>query len=259
MDLRSELDPWRVICAKLFELSSHDIPEVIERTGLVVDWSLSERENYSHTYRKAAYRPRINSAYEHLQEHDRLRVVNITASELANRGKGDEMNSDLQKINWRIDSGHLVPANVEVSELFFPEGTQHDAYVQIRRIFQKATKLLTVIDPYIDSSLFTLLKTVADSSIEVELLTDKYPPDFILEARKFLSQHTKMRLSVKKSKTFHDRFIIVDGKECWHVGTSIKDAGLRVFMLNEIEDCGNRATLIAQLNNTRSAATHVTI
>lgn len=255
MTSRSELDPWRVICAKLFEISSHDIPEVIERTGLAADWSLSDLQDYSHTYRKTAYRPRINTAYERLGEQDRLRVANITASELVAREKGDELNSDLQKIGWRIDGARLTPATAEVSELFFPVGTQHDAYVEIRRILQKVTSSLTIIDPYVDSSLFTVLKTIAGTSIDVELLTYKIPVDFVHEARTFLSQHANIRLSVKKSKEFHDRFIIVDGKECWHVGASIKDAGIRVFMLNEMEDNGNRTALIAQLNSTRSAAT----
>jgi len=259
MTSTSGLDPWRVICAKLFELSSHDIPEVIERTGLVVDWSLNDRQDYSHTYRKNAYRPRINTAYEQLGAEDRLRVANITASELVGRGKGDELNSDLQKIGWRIEGGRLTPATAEVSELFFPVGAQHDAYVEIRKILQKATISLKVIDPYVDSSLFTVLKTISGTSIEVELLTYKMPSDFVHEARTFLSQHTNIRLSAKTSKEFHDRFIIVDGKECWHVGASIKDAGIRVFMLNEVEDNGNRTALISQLDRTWSAATEVNI
>lgn len=189
MTSRSELDPWRVICAKLFKLSSHDIPRVIERTGLAVDWSLNDRQDYSDSCRQRAYRPRINTAYELLGEQDRLRVANITGSELVDRGKGDELNSDLQKIGWRIDGGHLMPATAEVSELFFPVGTQHDAYVEIRRILQKATFSLTIIDPYVNSSLLTVLKTISGPSIEVKLLTYKMPEDFVLEARAFRSQH----------------------------------------------------------------------
>lgn len=259
MTSKSGLNPWRVLCAKLFELSSYDIPAVIEKTGLVVDWSLTEEQNYSDKYRKAAYRPRINSAYDQLEEPDRLRVANITASEIIAHKNGEELNADLEKIGWHIDeTGHLAPASAEISELFFPVGTQHDAYVEIRRIFQSATVSLSIIDPYVDSSLFTALKTV-DGAIKVELLTSKVPPDFLHESKKLLSQHPNIRLSIKKSKEFHDRFIVVDNKECWHVGASIKDAGIRVFMLNKVEDDGNRAALIAQLNNAWSLATEESI
>ena len=74
---RSELDPWRVILACLFEIDSHEIPRVIDASGLAVDWGLTERENYSDKYRKAAYRPRINRAYEALRGDDQLRVAFI--------------------------------------------------------------------------------------------------------------------------------------------------------------------------------------
>ena len=60
-EAKSDLDPWRIICGHLFEIDSYSIPELIDKTGMEVDWSLTDRQNYSHTYRKAAYRPRINS------------------------------------------------------------------------------------------------------------------------------------------------------------------------------------------------------
>ncbi len=257
---KSELDPWRIVCANLFELSSYDIPAVIEKTGLVVDWSLNDRQNYMDKYRKAEYRPRINSAYDKLDEANRLRAVSIATAEIVARGKGEELNSDLQKIGWHIDErGQLTPSSAELSELFFPVGKQHDAYVELRRILQKTTVSLAIIDPYVDSSLFAVLKTVAGASIAVELLTSKMSPDFLHEARQFLSQYSNIQLSIRKSREFHDRFIIIDSKECWHVGASIKDAGLRVFMLSEVEDGGNRAALLAQLGSSWSAATKVSI
>ncbi len=259
MTSKSGLDPWRVICKKLYELSSYEIPDVIDKTGLAVDWSLDERQDYSHTYRKAAYRPRINTAYEFLGQENRLRVAYIVGSELVSRGKGDELNADLQKIGWRLDAGRLTPATAEVSELFFPVGTPHDAYVETRRVLQKATSSITIVDPYVDSSLFTVLGTISSPSMSVELLTYKVPSDFSHEARTFLSQHTNIELSVRKSKEFHDRFIILDGEECWHVGASIKDAGMRAFMLSKVEDTGNRTALIEQVKITWSAATVVSI
>lgn len=73
------------------------------------------------------------------------------------------------------------------------------------------------------------------------------------------SDHSTTNILIRTSREFHDRFIIVDGKECWHVGASIKDAGIRVFMLNEVEDNGNRSALISQLNSSWSVATEVSI
>ena len=144
---KSELDPWRVICGHLFELDSYYIPEIIDKTGMPVNWTLTEREDGSHTYRKAAYRSRINAAYESLSEQDRLRVAHIVASELSDRGHADTLNATLEKIGWRIEQGRLIPTRADVKELFFPRDTQHDAYLEIRRLFQNAKSSITIIDP----------------------------------------------------------------------------------------------------------------
>lgn len=250
MKKTSELDPWRVICSELFKLSGYEIPEIIDKTGLVVDWSLTDRQNYSHATRKNEYRPRINNAYESLSEQRRLRVSHITVSELANRGKAGELTTNLEKIGWSLHDGQLVPATADMSELFFPVGTQHDAYVEIKRLFQKATTSLDIIDPYVDSSFFTVIGTISEKPLTIKLLTHNMPSDFSHEKSKFLVQHKQLTLEVKKSREFHDRFIILDEKECWHLGASIKDAGIRAFMVHQIQDFENQMALINQVKTT---------
>ena len=91
----SQLNPWRVICGFLFELDSYFIPEIIDKTGLAVDWSLSERENYSHKYRKDAYRPRINAAYNGVSDEGKLRVAFCVAHELTKRIESEKINNAL--------------------------------------------------------------------------------------------------------------------------------------------------------------------
>ena len=51
---------------------------------------------------------------------------------------------------------------------------------------------------------------------------------------KFNSQYPK--LTVKISKDFHDRFLIIDRKEVYHIGASIKDAGKKSFGITKLED-----------------------
>ena len=57
-------------------------------------------------------------------------------------------------------------------------------------------------------------------------LTDK-------DVAKLNSQYPK--LAVKISKDFHDRFIIIDRKEVYHIGASIKDAGKKSFGITKLE------------------------
>ena len=154
--MRDELDPWRVILTSLFELDSYDIPQIIDKSGMTVDWTLTERENYSNKYRKDAFRPRINESYDALSKDNRLRVAYIVTEELINHGLEEKLNSALARIDWQIAEGKLCPASRPVSELFFARGSQHDAYVEIKNILLSAKRLLRLIDPYIDGTIVTI-------------------------------------------------------------------------------------------------------
>jgi hypothetical protein len=127
---------------------------------------------------------------------------------------------NLKSIGWGMENGQLVPATADVSELFFPVGTQHDAYTEIKKLLQKANTSLDIVDPYVDSSLFKVLGTISMNSLKIKLLTHKMPSDFSHEKSRFLLQHNQLNLEVRKSKEFHDRFIILDKTECWHLGAS---------------------------------------
>ncbi len=106
---KSGLDPWRIICGHLFEIDSYYIPELIDKTGIEVDWSLTGRQDYSHKYRKAAYRPRINSVYQSLSTNDQLRVSYTIVAELVKMGNIDALDNDLRRIGWSIAEDKLVP------------------------------------------------------------------------------------------------------------------------------------------------------
>lgn len=256
---KSDLDPWRIICGHLFEIDSYYIPELVDKTGMEVDWSLTDRQNYSHKYRKAAYRPRIDFAYQSLSTDDQLRVSYTIVAELAKMGNIDALDNDLKRIGWSIAEDKLVPIGTDVKEIFFSKDSQHDAYVQIRQIIQEATTSIIVIDPYIDSSIFTVFKTASPQSLNFRVLTFRPPSDFVHEAQKFLSQFNKCKIEIRKTKEFHDRFIVLDAINCWHIGCSIKDAGNKAFMISKIEDNANRDALVAQVKSTWANAKVVNI
>jgi hypothetical protein len=164
-----------------------------------------------------------------------------------------------RKLVWTVEGMELLPTAREITELFFPKGSQYDAYIEIRAIFQKVTSRILIIDPYVDGSLFLLLASATTSHVQVYILTFKTPPDFILEAKKFLAQHPRFSLEVKVTSEFHDRFLILDQTAFYHIGASIKDAGNRAFMISQIEDADNRSALRAQHQQIWSRATPVAL
>lgn len=243
----SSLHPWPALRGLLLELSSYEVPMVVDRAGLMVDWALSSQQDFSNKMRIAAYRSRIDTAYAQLQEEERVRVAYIIAGELADHGLGEKMDASLRTIGWRIENRKLAPDSEPVRELFFPKQSQHDAYVEIRRILQMATQSISIVDPYMDQTMLTLLTTSLHPKMTISLLTSKLPDDFEIEAKKWRAQHPEVALEVRATKAFHDRFVVIDEGECWHIGCSIKDAGNKAFMLSKIEDEGNHRALVAQI------------
>lgn len=245
----SGLHPWGVISAILFDLDSDEVVEIISLAGLHVDWSLTSKESYSHGTRKRAYRPRVDQAFSKLNDSDKLRVSWVISSELVRRhpNKETELRGRLSAINWMLDAGVIRPASGEVAELFFPQGSEHDAYVRLREIIQSAQKSITVVDPYLDSSILTLLGT-SGKSLEIQLLSHTLPTDFMHEVSNFKKQHSPRSVEVRRTREFHDRFIIIDSGRCFHIGASIKDAGGRAFMINQVQDQANVRALLDQLH-----------
>ena len=258
---KQELDPWRVIFSFLPKLSSDEITLIVGRTGLPVDWTLNEHEDYSHMTRIRAYMPRIIEAYSKLEDQEKLRAAWIITKEITDNREdiSQKMNEALRAIGWKIETNKLKPDAEEVRELFFPKGATHDAYVEIKRVLTLATQTISIIDPYLDGTIFQLLKTNKKNVLSVKLLSAKLPPDFTLETNKFKSQHPSIAIEIRKTKEFHDRFIIIDSKTCFHIGASIKDAGGKAFMISQIEDRENIDALLLQHQQSWGSATIVTI
>ncbi len=253
----SELHPWRVLRSLLLELSSYEVPKVVDRAGISVEWSLSTQQDYSDKMRIAAYRPRIDKAFDQLDEDSGLRAAFVVTEELVKRGHSAKLDHALRAIGWKLDEGRLVPNTTHVTELFFPKQSQHDAYFEIRAILQTSKKSIIVIDPYVDQSVLKLLASALQIGMAVKILSTKIPADFVNEMSAWRAQHTDATLEVHTTREFHDRFIVLDDSICWHIGCSIKDAGGKAFMLSKIEDDVNRVALLKQIEDSWRAGTDI--
>lgn len=259
LDESHELHPWRVILAVLQELPSDEVVRIINLAGIPVDWQLTEEQDYSHKTRKRAYIPRITQAFSRLNSENKMRVSWVVASQIAEFSdkRAAELNKGLRAIGWKLEEDQLTVSEQDVKELFFPSGAPHDAYVHLREILHSASDSVTVVDPYIDESLLKMIAGNAGSISSVRLLSSKLKGDFKVEAKKFSEQYQNLSLQVRKTKEFHDRFIVLDGSDCYHVGASIKDAGGKVFMVSKVEDSDNRKSLLNQIEKSWKCASPV--
>jgi len=165
----------------------------------------------------------------------------------------------MQKTNETIGKLEMISTPDALREVVYPSGTPYDAYKQIKEIIALATKKLIIVDPYVDNSNVTLLEN-AQPGVEIQVLTRKMQGDFQLVAQKFKKQREMAgqgSVEVCKDRgAFHDRFIVADDN-FFHMGASIKDAGAKVFAINEIEDSRNKRMLMESIYKAWDAAEKV--
>lgn len=181
-----------------------------------------------------SYSPRDSEQRLHNQANDQL------------RGMMAAVNSAVQQLRWQLP---------DPSQVFLPAGSTHDAYVEIRKVCSAATQRITIVDTYVDDTLWPLLKNLP-ATIEIRVLTMQMKGDFQLEGRAFAAQH-RNKVEIRTTKSYHDRFILLDGARCWHLGASIKDAGNKAFAMSEILSPSLIAAVQADVQTTWNTATAI--
>ena len=122
---------------------------------------------------------------------------------------------------------------IEFKEKIFFEGQIYDAYSLIIDIIQKAKHKILIIDNYIDTSILKMLSK-KNRNVEVIILTLQNTSLNKLDINKFNKQYPTLKVAY--TNKFHDRFIVIDTKELYHCGASLKDLGKKCFAISKIED-----------------------
>lgn len=251
--LTDSFDPWGPISVALFDTGNADFVErAVASTGLIGAWRpLSEKERYSNTTRIRARQPEITGAYYALPEEHRglfvQRLITALYEKVGDTDARAALEERLAAIGWTLrDDGALVTQDALVAEAFFPPNSEYDAYLSLRDVLASAQSSLAILDPYLGSPLLQTLRAVAPPALKARFLTvdRNLPPDFRVELEKFRRQLSQVEIEMRSSRSFHDRFIVVDHAKCYLIGASIKDAGSRAFMISQIMDAENAAAFL---------------
>ena len=150
----------------------------------------------------------------------------------------EELNQILPKIGYVIRDGKMRPTLPK--EIVEARAKPFDAYLQIEKVLQLATKEVKIIDAYVDESLFLLYFHKVPLEVTIKILTmhararKEMFDRFVIVAKKFKKQ--KDNFEVRKSTEIHDRYLIIDHR-AWMIGQSIKDAGGRApLSIIEVEN-----------------------
>ena len=161
--------------------------------------------------------------------------------------KGYSINNRVNKIEDRIEkmdhvlgeiSLQLKSQELPTQGIFF-DGQIFDAYAFASSLIKKAKKEIILLDNYIDESTLTLLSKKS-KNIKVLLFAKGISRALALDVNKANEQfgHFEVRCLTKS----HDRFLIVDRKELYHLGASLKDLGKKWFAFSRMD--GNILTMM---------------
>ena len=128
---------------------------------------------------------------------------------------------------------NYIANNTEVKQNIFFDGQIYDAFSFIVGLVKKAKKEIILIDNYVDVNTLNIL-CKKNNGVDVVIMTAGKGSLSTKDITKFNAQYPK--LLVKTNTDFHDRFLIVDKTEVYHIGASIKDAGKKSFGITKIED-----------------------
>lgn len=128
---------------------------------------------------------------------------------------------------------NYIGANTEVKQNIFFNGQIYDAFSFIIGLIIKAKKEIILIDNYVDINTLNIL-CKKNKGVDIVILTGGKGTLSTKDIKIFNAQYPK--LSLKFTTDFHDRFLIIDKTEVYHIGASIKDAGKKSFGITKIED-----------------------
>ncbi len=177
----------------------------------------------------------------------KIRYESHSNSEILNRllileNKQVETDKTVNKILQSFDKNPQIP-----SKGIFFEGQLFDAYVFTIDLIKSAKKSIILIDNYVDETTLLMLSK-RDENCQAIIYTHKINDQLQLDIAKYNEQYPSV--DIKPFKLSHDRFLIIDHKELYHFGASIKDLGKKWFAFSKINEF--LPELVSKLNNSQN-------
>ena len=138
--------------------------------------------------------------------------------------------------NMLVDHDKKIDFFIKTSlppvEGVFYDGQLFDAYKFVADLIRTATTSLILIDNYIDDTVLTLF-TKRIPGIKVTIYTAQISKQLSLDLQRHNSQYEP--IDIRQFNQSHDRFLIIDEKELYHIGASLKDLGKKWFAFSRIQ------------------------
>ncbi|MFM2228155.1 MAG: hypothetical protein RL664_1498 [Bacteroidota bacterium] len=169
--------------------------------------------------------------------------VQIIRSFIELRKRNQSLNMVFEKFNeldkWKVETELKLDALFKAlskndfpsSGIFFNDQI-FDAYLFSSELISKAKKSIMLIDNYVDETTLIQLSK-RNKKVHCTIYTDKINDQLKLDLEKHNSQYPVIEIRILKNS--HDRFLVLDEKELYHLGASLTDLGKRWFAFSKLD------------------------
>lgn len=154
--------------------------------------------------------------------------------------KGSAINKRIEDIEERMDNKFyeydqkfefFIRTSLPPVEGVFFDGQLFDAYKFAADLIRSARKSIVLIDNYVDESVLMLL-TKRDANVTATIYTAQISKQLALDSQRHNAQYEP--ITIKQFKQSHDRFLLIDDKDIYHIGASLKDLGKKWFAFSKL-------------------------
>jgi hypothetical protein len=157
--------------------------------------------------------------------------------------KNIETDQKLEQVFKALENKNELPS----TGIFF-DGQVFDAYLFIADLIKHAEKSIIIVDNYIDETVLTLL-TKRKSGVQATIYTKTISPQLHLDLTRHNAQYPA--IEINSFADSHDRFLMIDEQNLYHIGASLKDLGKKWFAFARMD--GLAQVILEQLAKSEKA------
>ena len=140
-----------------------------------------------------------------------------------------EQDAKIEDLNKQVD--FFVRTSLPPTEGVFHDGKIFDAYKFATDLIKSAKKSLVLIDNYVDESVLLMLSK-RNAGVSAKIYTSHLSDALKLDSQKHNNQYPP--IEIEKYTKAHDRFLIIDDTDVYHIGASLKDLGKKLFAFSKL-------------------------
>ena len=159
-------------------------------------------------------------------------VINQRISNLEQRVDAKFLSYDMQltRLNEKVD--FFVRTSLPPVEGIFFDGQIFDAYAFATNLIKSAKNSLILIDNYIDENTLLMISK-RTTGVDATIYTQRITPQLQLDLTRHNNQYPP--INIRTYRQAHDRFLIIDRSDVYHIGASLKDLGKKLFAFSKMD------------------------